>query len=102
MQFATNQISFVLVRLLQTFYLPACGPKHTFQLAQDSQPAGTTVPEEWTGLKGRGKEEKAFVSAGMILGYKVRRRTILGGENGLTRRSVLQGGLWMRLIEDSG
>ncbi|CAE6503085.1 unnamed protein product [Rhizoctonia solani] len=58
-QFAYNQASFVLVRLLQKF--------RTFELAMDAAPAGCVPPAEWAGQQGRKGIERVWVKNAITL-----------------------------------
>ncbi|KAF8747683.1 cytochrome P450, partial [Rhizoctonia solani] len=51
-QFAYNEASFVLVRVLQRF--------DTLQLAMDAAPAGSIPPSQWQGQSGRASVEKVW------------------------------------------
>ncbi|KAG8714502.1 hypothetical protein FRC11_008220 [Ceratobasidium sp. 423] len=58
-QFAYNEASFVLIRLLQKFT--------TFELAMDAAPAGSIPPPEWAGQSGRKGIEKVWVKNAITL-----------------------------------
>ncbi|KAJ7499680.1 cytochrome P450 monooxygenase pc-2 [Mycena latifolia] len=70
-QFAYNEASFFLVRLLQNF----CG----FSLASDAQPQSTQPPASWKECKGRKATEKIML--------------------GLHLTMYAKGGLWVRMKE---
>lgn len=58
-QFALNEGSFVLVRLLQSF--------RRFELAMDAAPAGACPPEEWAQGTGRKPLEKIWPKSAVTL-----------------------------------
>ncbi|KAF5367302.1 hypothetical protein D9757_010082 [Collybiopsis confluens] len=60
--YAYNEASFFLVRLLQQF--------DTFTLAPEAQPEGSLPPLEWQGRKGRQAEEKIWPAAALTLFVK--------------------------------
>ncbi|KAF9078274.1 cytochrome P450 monooxygenase CYP63 [Rhodocollybia butyracea] len=68
-QYAYNEASFFLVRLLQQF--------DTFKLAPEAQPIGSSPPPEWRHKKGRQAEEKIWPAAALTL--------------------FVKGGLWTRI-----
>lgn len=61
--YAYNEASFFLVRLLQQF--------DTFSLAPEAQPSGSLPPLEWKRRKGRQAEEKIWPAAALTLFVKV-------------------------------
>src|ERR1700760_3549428 len=64
-QFALNEASFLLVRLLQNY--------DGFELALDAQPAGSLPPAEWKNAKeGRAAKEKVWFANALTLYIKVR------------------------------
>lgn len=67
MNYAYNEMSFFLVRLLQQF--------DRFELALDCQPEGSLPPKEWQGddRKGRQRFEKVWPAAALTLFIKVSR-----------------------------
>ncbi|KAA1466958.1 cytochrome P450 [Dentipellis sp. KUC8613] len=66
--FAYNEMSFFLVRLLQKF--------ERFELAHDAQPSASLPPSEWTGAKGRKGIEQVFPASSVTM--------------------FVKGGLWVR------
>ncbi|KAJ7321640.1 cytochrome P450 monooxygenase pc-3 [Mycena albidolilacea] len=73
-QFAYNEASFFLIRLLQKF-------SH-FELAPDAQPESTKAPESWKKAKGTQATEKIMLSRHLIMFAK--------------------GGLWLKMKPVSG
>ncbi|KAE9397925.1 cytochrome P450 monooxygenase CYP63 [Gymnopus androsaceus JB14] len=71
--YAYNEASFFLVRLLQQF--------DTFSLAPEVQPSGSLPPHEWKQRKGRQAEERIWPSAALTL--------------------FVKGGLWARIAKES-
>ena len=61
--YAYNEASYFLVRLLQEF--------DTFSLAPEFQPAGSLPPPEWKSRKGRQAVEKIWPAAALTLYIKV-------------------------------
>lgn len=82
--YAYNEASYFLVRLLQEF--------DTFTLAPEFQPAGSLPPPEWKSRKGRQAVEKIWPAAALTLYIKVRlwTRSLFAVSN------MQQGGLWVR------
>jgi len=70
-QFAYNESSFFLIRLLQSF--------SSFTLATDSQPEDSVPPAEWKTRSGRAAIEKIFMKSHLTMNVK--------------------GGLWVRMTE---
>ncbi|KAF8239585.1 cytochrome P450 monooxygenase pc-2 [Tricholoma matsutake] len=70
-QFAYNEVSFFLIRLLQRF--------SEFTLANDAQPADSLPPAEWSNYKGTKGRDKVWP--------------------GIHFTMYVKGGLWMRLEE---
>jgi len=68
-QFALNQASYFLIRLLQTYA--------SFELATDCIPRGCAPPPYWKEARGRAKDEKIFLAGAFTL--------------------FVRGGLWVRL-----
>ncbi|KAJ7641311.1 cytochrome P450 monooxygenase CYP63 [Roridomyces roridus] len=68
--YAYNEASYVLVRLLQRF--------ERFELAGECQPAGSEPPKEWKERKGRQRVEKIWPAAALTL--------------------FVKGGLWVRFV----
>ncbi|TFY61812.1 hypothetical protein EVG20_g6918 [Dentipellis fragilis] len=66
--FAYNEMSFFLVRLLQKF--------EKFELARDAQPPASLPPSEWKGAKGRKGIEQVFPASSVTM--------------------FIKGGLWVR------
>ena len=63
-QFALNEASFLLVRLLQNY--------DGFELALDAQPAGSLPPADWKNVKeGRASKEKVWFANALTLYIKV-------------------------------
>jgi len=71
--YAYNEMTFFLVRLLQRF--------DRFELALECQPEGSLPPPEWKGKKGRQTFEKIWPAAALTL--------------------FIKGGLWVRFHEAS-
>ncbi|KAJ3891299.1 cytochrome P450 monooxygenase CYP63 [Lentinula edodes] len=71
--YAYNEASFFLVRLLQQF--------DTFSLAPEAQPSGSLPPLEWKRRKGRQAEEKIWPAAALTL--------------------FVKGGLWVRIAREA-
>ncbi|GAW02064.1 cytochrome P450 monooxygenase CYP63 [Lentinula edodes] len=71
--YAYNEASFFLVRLLQQF--------DTFSLAPEAQPSGSLPPLEWKRRKGRQVEEKIWPAAALTL--------------------FVKGGLWVRIAREA-
>ncbi|KAJ3718098.1 cytochrome P450 monooxygenase CYP63 [Lentinula guzmanii] len=71
--YAYNEASFFLVRLLQQF--------DTFSLAPEAQPVGSLPPLEWKRRKGRQAEEQIWPAAALTL--------------------FVKGGLWVRVAREA-
>jgi hypothetical protein len=65
-EFALNQASYFIVRLLQRF--------NTFTLAPDFMPAGSLPPAHWAGMPGRQGVEKIHPAINFTMHSKVRVR----------------------------
>lgn len=65
--YALNEASYFLVRLLQQF--------DGFELALEAQPEASRPPEEWKTREGRQAYEQVWPEAAMTLFIKVSRRT---------------------------
>ena len=92
--FAYNEMSFFLIRLLQKF--------SGFQLASDAQPAESQPPARWQGGKGRQAYERIWPASSVTAYVKVRglvtmiNKTITDMERVMVWFTRLQGGLWVR------
>jgi cytochrome P450 len=73
-QFAYNEISFFLIRLLQNF--------SSFELAPEAQPESSKPPAEWVGQPGRKGEDKVKIFATLTV--------------------MIDGGLWTRMTPVNG
>jgi hypothetical protein len=89
--YAYNEASFFLIRLLQHF--------DSISLAPEAQPAGSLPPPEWRAGPGRQAYERIWPAAAITLFIKVRAtaRTMLPRRHDANNACVfLQGGLWVR------
>ena len=84
-QFALNEASFILIRILQKY--------DGFELASDAQPTGSIPPPEWRHQGGRAPREKIWIAQALTMYVKVSNQSIL---TSLCLTALLQGGAWVR------
>ena len=90
-QFAYNEMSFFLIRLLQNF--------ETIAFDVESQPPASRPPTEWAGSPGRKGVDKFWPKAHLTLYSEVCQ--VLrspGGDPSLTN-VPLKGGMWVKMTE---
>lgn len=84
--YAYNEASYFLVRLLQEF--------DTFTLAPEFQPAGSLPPPEWKSRKGRQAVEQIWPAAALTLYIKVRLIIMLPSTLSNIRPGWYVGSIW--------
>ena len=90
-QFAYNEMSFFLIKLLQRFA--------AMELAPEAAPPGALPPKEWAGAPGRKGKEQFWPKTHLTLYSNVRRPccAAMGWIGVLT--DWMQGGMWVRMTE---
>jgi hypothetical protein len=86
--YARNEATFLLVRLLQEF--------DTFTLAPDAHPEGSLPPPEWQNGTGREPKERICPQYALTLFVKVSYGESFKTEQLLIDGICFQGGLWVR------